>query len=135
MLPSGLPEIVEGAEKLSRFLTQSNHFSSDAVTGKAFIPDKHGKKSVARHTGEPPAELWELGRVYLGAEATIYGVAVCVTGEIRALGLDVLSEEPPPRHANIIGWPVHSDAEEQKSLRKKLALAVASASSLILKSA
>lgn len=132
-LPSGLPELVADDEKLARVLTQTGHYSSTAVKQSAFIPAPDGTKSVARHSGEPLEELWQLAQEYLGPAARIHGAAICVAADVRALALDVLAVEPPRRHANVVGWPTESDAELQKSRWKSLALAIAANSLLILK--
>jgi len=133
LLPSGLPELVGDDESLARVLTQTGHYSSTTVKASAFVPAPDGTKSVARHSGEPLDELWQLAQEYLGPDARIHGAAICVTKDVRALALDVRAAEPPRRHANIVGWPIESDAELQKSRWKELALVIASNSRLILK--
>jgi hypothetical protein len=39
--------------------------------------------------------------------------------QVRESQLDVLAAEPPPRHANLVGWP--SEKSEQKLIAKQLA--------------
>lgn len=134
LLPSGLPDIVGDAESLARFLTQSSHFTTVAVKPAALMPAPDGRKSVVRHDGKPPESLWDLSRTYLGADARVYGAAICVAADVRRAGLDVIAAEPPPRHANIVGWPVATDPAEQKARQKELALVIASQCVIVLRS-
>ncbi len=129
-LPSGLPDLVADAEDLARFLRSSSQFSSVFVKASAFLPAKDETTSVARHGAEPRGELWRLAEVFLGADAKIHGAAVCTARTIREQGIDVVATEPPPRHANIVGWPVNADPDLQKAQRKELALAIAAQSVL-----
>jgi hypothetical protein len=130
-LPSGLPDLVEHTEPLARFLRSSSQFSSAFVKASAFLPARDDMTSVARHGAEPRAELWKLAEVFLGAGAKIHGAAVCVAGAVREQNMDVVAAEPPPRHANIVSWPVDADPDLQKARRKELALAIAAQSTLV----
>ena len=133
LLPSGLPEIVADDEDLARVLRSSGHYSSSAVKPSAFIPPSDGPTSVMRHGAEPRDGLWELAAATLGREATIHGVAICRAAVPRQEGLDVLADEPPPRHANLAGWPADADPELRKAKRKEIAVAIASRSLLVKK--
>src|SRR5215213_4173503 len=120
-LPSGLPETVADEEDLARLLRSSAYFSSTAVKAAAFLPAKDGATSVIRHGAEPREELWKLASVFLGPEAKFHGAAICKARSIREQHLDVHAAEPPPRHANIVRWPVNADVELQKAQQKELA--------------
>jgi hypothetical protein len=100
-LPSGLPETVADEEDLARFLRSSGHFGSSFVKASAFMPAKDAMTSVIRHGAEDREHLWKLAKVFLGSEVKFYGAAICKARAIRDQQLDVLAEEPPPRHANI----------------------------------
>jgi len=130
-LPSGLPETVADDEELARLLRSSGHFSATVVKASAFIPAKDGQTSVIRHGAEPREALWNLARLFLGPEVKFHGAAVCKARSIREQRLDVVAAEPPPRHANIVNWPLNADAELQKAQRKELALAIAAVSELV----
>jgi len=130
-LPSGLPETVADEEELARLLRSSGHFSSTVVKASAFIPAKDGKTSVIRHGAEPREELWTLARLFLGPEIKFHGAAICKARSIREQLLDVVADEPPPRHGNIVNWPLNADAELQKAQQKELALAIAAVSRLV----
>lgn len=132
-LPSGLPDAVGDNEDLARILRQSSSFSSSGVKPSAFLPAKDGATSVVRHGAEPPASLWNVAIDIVGVQTKFYGAAIVATAIVRKEKLDVVADEPPPRHANIIGWPSHPDPDEEKARRKEVALALASASRLLRK--
>jgi hypothetical protein len=129
MLPSGLPEHVDDQEELARFLTQSSQFNAKMVKPTALLPNpKDGETSVSRHGPEPGDELWKLGLAAAG-ERPLYGAAIFEARVVRAAQLEVLADEPPPRHAVIQGWPrVDNDPELQKARQKELAAIIVSAS-------
>lgn len=127
MPPSELPEQIADDEDLSRFLTQRNQFTSLMAKPAAFLPSpKSQETSVFRH-GEKPAErLWALGREATG-ERTLYGAAIFKAHVPRSVNLEVVSDEPPPRHAVIRGWPwLENNPELQKARQKEMALVIAS---------
>lgn len=130
-LPSGLPDLVGDDEDLARIIRSSSHFTSSTVKASAFLPAKDGMTSVIRHGSEPREALWKVAAAVLGAEAKIHGAAICKTITIRQQRLDVVPDEPPPRHANIVGWPINADPELQKAQQKELALGIAAQSMLI----
>jgi hypothetical protein len=124
-LPSGLPDAVGDDEDLAKFLTSSSQFNAATVKPSAFMPStRTGETSVFRH-GEVPREiLWQIADENVGCNRTIYGAAVVKAKHIRAALLQVNSSEPPPRHANITGWPWSSaDPEFGKAEQKARALA------------
>lgn len=129
-LPSGLPESIADEEDLARVLRSSGHYSSTCVKPAAFLPAKDGMTSVIRHGADPVGALWRAAEAVLG-DAIRHGAAICKAAVIRAEGLDVLAHEPPPRHANIVGWPTNADPELQKAQQKEIALAIASQSTLV----
>lgn len=130
-LPSGLPDAVADDEDLARLLRSSGHFSATVVRASAFLPAKDGMTSVIRHGAEPRQDLWKLAEIFLGIGARFHGAAVCKAAVIRAQQLDVVAKEPPPRHANVVGWPLAADPELQKAQQKERALAIASQSVLV----
>lgn len=133
-LPSGLSDHIDEEEELARFLIQSNHFNSTMAKPAAFLPSPSDREtSVSRHNGTPREELWELGLV-AAAERMLYGAAVVRAGVIREIPLDLLADEPPPRHAVIRGWPQNdADPVMQKAKQKEMATVIASQSRLVLR--
>lgn len=132
-LPSGLPEHVGDEESLARFLTQSNHFNAVMVKPVAFLPNpKNGQTSVFRQGSEPQETLWQVGQEQIAGERNLHGVAIFKAKRVREVQLDVVAKEPPPRHANIIGWPsIASDPELEKAKRKDLANQIAQHAELL----
>jgi hypothetical protein len=130
MLASGLPELVADNEDLARFLTSSNQFSTQMVKPAAFLPSLRDREtSVFRHGGEPPETLWAIGDAHL---PRFHGAAIIKAHEVRATLLDVIADEPPERHAAIIGWPwLDDDPIEQKAWQKERAVQIASKAALL----
>lgn len=134
ILPSGLPRLVEDKEYLARFLTSSRHFNTVRVKETAFLPPKppnDGETSVFRHGKSPRDELWAIGRKNLGGQCTLHGAAIFAARDVRNQELDVVSKEPPPRHANIMWWPENEDRAEAKAKVKQRAIAIAACTILV----
>jgi hypothetical protein len=131
-LPSGLSDSVSDEEDLARFLTQSSHFTAILVKPAAFLPSpKDRETSVSRHGSEPRDELWTIGLSAAGAR-TLYAAAIFKAQVIRASQLEVVADEPPPRHAVIRGWPWdEADPELQKAKQKEIAAVIASQADLL----
>jgi hypothetical protein len=127
MLPSGLPEVVADDEPLARFLMSSSQFNALMVKPAAYMPSaKDGNTSVFRHGAEPRESLLEIAGTHVVGERTLHGVAICTAQQVRASELNVVAQEPPPRHANITGWPVvANDPEQTKAQQKERALLIA----------
>lgn len=134
-LPSGLPEQVDDNEDLIRFLTQSNQFNSLMAKPVAFLPNpKNGETSVFRDGTEPKEDFWKAGLEHIASERTLHGAAIVKARHVRAARLIVTGKEPPPRHANITGWPSSaSDPEMAKAERKDVANQIAQYAELILR--
>lgn len=133
MLPSGLPDIVAGEENLARFLRSSSYFNTTMVKPAAFLPNsKNRQTSVFRHGATPVVALVRIAQDRIPSGVTIHGAAICSAERVRSSILDVIAEEPPPLHANIVGWPVHAnDPELQKAEQKERATLLASSSTLV----
>ena len=125
-------------EKLARYIFSARHFSREKlrVKAEAFMPSR-GEVSVFRIDGLGENAIWEIGNdVARKRVQTLYARGDTRTNDIRSIRvddpmkttLDVVPHEPPPRHANIVGWP-----ENDKPRQKVLALQVAATAKLILK--
>ena len=125
-LPSGLSEDVRDDEDLARFLTSSSQFNALMVKPSAFLPSpRDGETSVFRHGSEPREALWQIGTDHV-VHRTLHGAAIVKTRHVRAARLEVVAQEPPPRHANIVGWPsLAPDPEMGKAERKERAALIA----------
>jgi hypothetical protein len=93
-----------------------------------FLPSPRDREtSVSRHGKSPSERLWQIGKEAAG-DRPLYGASVFEARAVRAAGLDVIAEEPPPRHAAIIGWPwIEDDPDLQKARQKERAALIASA--------
>lgn len=134
MLPSGLAELVDDEEEdLARFLTSSSQFNAVMVKPSAFLPSpKDGNTSVFRHGSKPRESLWRIAIEHVGAVRTLHGAAIVKATHVRSALLEVVAQEPPPRHANIVGWPwPMPDPELGKAERKERALVIAQHAELV----
>ena len=120
MLPSGLPELVADEEPLARFLTSSSLFNAAMVKPAAYLPSpKDGNTSVFRRGAEPRDSLRKIAEAHVLGQRTLHGVAICAARHVREAQLSVIAQEPPPRHANVAGWPVTANEPEQTKARQK----------------
>ena len=132
-LPSGLSEAIGHEEDLARFLTSSRQFNAVMVKPAAFLPSpSDGQTSVFRHGSEPREALWQIAREYAIGDRTLHGAAIFKARDVRAVPLDVVPSEPPPRHANIVGWAWSaSDPEMGKAELKEQAALIAQRANLL----
>lgn len=133
-LPSGLAEAVADEEDLARFLNSSRQFSNDAVRATAFLPRPgYDETSIFRHGSDPRESLWRIGRETVPVDRTLHGAAIVTTRAVRATSMEVVSSEPPERHASIVGWvPSGSDPDVVKAQRLRQALLIAQGARLVL---
>jgi hypothetical protein len=115
-----LPPDPAPSELTSRYLRQSNHYSASSgrVKPRASHPAPNDHKtSIFRVLGLTDSEIWALGdtAITLPPGSTLLARAELSVDQITATGLHVESEEPPPRHANIINWPVEKDEVMSKA--------------------
>jgi len=126
-LRSGLPEQVADAEDVVRFLTSSGHSNATAMKPVAFLPNpKNGETSVFRHGAEPLADLIAIGEKEVGGVRRVHGAAIIKASAIRKASLELRAGEPPPLHADIVGWPWKlEDLEFGKAEQKLIAALLA----------
>lgn len=132
-LPSGLEETIADDEDLARYLTSSSQFNAIMVKPAAFLPNpKDRETSVFRHGSEPRDRLWAIGVEHVAGGRNLHGVAICKARHVREAQLEVMAEEPPPRHAAIKGWPFsEADPELQKAKQKELAALISSKAEMV----
>jgi hypothetical protein len=135
MLPSGLPDAVEDAEPLARFLTSDKQFNASRVKPSAFMPGPvDDATSVFRQSADDLVALWSIADVELRGDRRARAVAVLRASDVRQASLDVQAHEPPLRHANIVGWPsAVGDRDQTRALRKERALLLSQAALLTLR--
>lgn len=133
MMSSGLPENISDDEKLARFLFSKSWFNSQGVKPAAFLPSNDRETSTFRHGSEPRDVLWAIGATILPDGRSIHGAAIVQAGDVRAVSLEILATEPPPRHACIRGWPwSEEDPDMQKAKHKNLATQLAAKAELVV---
>lgn len=100
------------------------HFSREKniVKRKAYEPSRgDAGTSVFLVTGLKEPAIWRLGKKFVAASRgkPILARADLKVGPIRRLGLDVIHDPLPRRHALVVGWP--SDKEKQKLRMQEVA--------------
>jgi hypothetical protein len=132
-LPSGLEEVITDDEDLARYLTSSSQFNAVMVKPSAFLPNpKDRETSVFRHGSEPRDKLWATSSEHAAGGRNLHGAAICKARDVREAQLEVMAEEPSPRHAAIRGWPFsEADPELQKAKQKELAALIASKAAIV----
>lgn len=88
---------------------------------------KNGETSVFRHGGKPLEELKTIAQAEVGAVRRTHSAAIVQGSVIREAKLEVRAKEPPPpRHADIVGWPWSKDDPDfGKAEQKGLAALIA----------
>lgn len=90
------------------------------------MPNPRGELSVFRVQGLGETEIWDIGRNYVSRPQgkTLRGRGEVTASLVQQQGLVVEADDIPPRHANVLGWPL------EKSARKLIAVELANQASL-----
>lgn len=132
---------VSPGEILTCFIRYNSHFSvvTNRVKPDAFLP--HRKRvdvSVFRISGLNDSaelsknEVWEIGWEYVQTEERpIKARADLLAAIVYDNNLEVVSDEPPQRHANIMPFPAENSPTDRKA-RRAIAIKLADASKLIV---
>ena len=135
VLPSDLPEPIADDEDLARFLVSSRQYNTSGVKHTAFLPSSiHDETSVFRHGSNPLERLWSLAENVDLKGRTLHGAAIVTAINVRESSLDVIADEPPPRHAAIRNWPDNNDVDLRKAQHKEIAMEIAAKARIILRS-
>lgn len=122
---------IDSSENLSRYVIYRKYIRPSDGTARpaAFMPPDNGELSVFRTTTVSEEAVWEIGDREVASKIgrPILGRADILCGKILSLHLEVHASEPPPRHANITGWP------EDKSERLLIAVNIAAEARYISK--
>jgi hypothetical protein len=134
-LPSQLCNEIADEEPLARFLNSTSQYkkSLSLVKSSAFMPGADHETSVFRHGSEPRDSLWAIGTTVIPAGRNLHGAAIIKSSDVRSCQLDVIADEPPPKHAVINKWPNDNDPEKQNAKVMHLATLLASKAELFLK--
>ena len=122
-------------EPLARYLIEKTSFvrTQNRVKFKVFMPF-HLAVSVFRTGGLSDSDIWEIGQEEVAGprNKTLYGRAEVLGSHVEQVAvqspLQVVIDEPPPRHANIVGWP------DEQSTQQLIAIKLAEMATLTLKS-
>lgn len=131
-LESGLPEDIGGEETLARFVMSSSHYNALGIKYAAFLPNpRNGETSVFRYAEQVAESLHAIGEsVARHRGLQLHGTSLVLAQAVFDASLRVVAAEPPPRHANIVGWPaIDSDPALQKASQKERAMLIAQAAS------
>ena len=113
--------------RLSRFLTQSNHYKGQRATYKAFMPPPDLELSTY-HTDDLDADaIRDLAQTNvlpdIAIGRSIYGHADLPVASYAAQNLTATRDDDPERHTLIAGWPVGT--ADDKETHKEIALELA----------
>jgi hypothetical protein len=123
-------DIVGANEILSRYIFSTRYFSRSPlrVKAEAYMPSR-GEVSVFRINGLSEIAIWEIGSdIARKRDRTLHARGDTKASDVMKLALEILPNEPPPRHAALVGWP-----ENDKARQKLIALQVAAVATLVLK--
>jgi hypothetical protein len=115
---------IEPNEPITRYILSRSHFSptKKRVKARALEPSpRDNRTSVFRIRDLKQTQVWEIGwrDVAKVRKRTLHARADLSVSTVLEIGLHVEPEEPPPRHANIQGWP--ESKSEKMSLSQRLA--------------
>ena len=113
---------VRAAGSLARFAVEGNRLTDSIVKPKLFEPNRALQLSVFRIGGLPCKEICDLGVKVAEQHPTsrrLHGWGEFSESAVNDAGLRVEHDEVPPRHANIVDWPV--DVSERKQRQQLLA--------------
>jgi hypothetical protein len=84
------------------------------------LPNRESETSVFRISDTIAEDIWTIGERYVApSRGPILGRADLYASTVIENGLQVDPQEPPEKHANIIGWP--NEKSEQKLIAQELA--------------
>lgn len=122
---------VQSSEILSRYIFAESHYSTSdqRVMYTAFMPRSDDLSvSVFRTSGLSEHDVWSIGKsVGKVSDRGLHGRGDIVAAEVTGQNLDIDSDDDPPRHANIVGWP------QEKHKRQQIAQILASVATLRLR--
>jgi hypothetical protein len=115
--PPDLPPRAADDEELTRFLTQSNHYTSTRVSARAFsLPRGATTISVFRTEGLDDSARWLLGdeRIQHTLTRRVLGAALFTPTTVASAGLRLDRDGVGHhRHASLCDWPTGKDAQKE----------------------
>lgn len=131
--PDPVPLPVTETERISRYVLDKGHFTLGRVKFRAFLPPNNNTPdgvalSVGRTEDLTEIAVWEWGDENVAAST---GRIILARGDFTLADLrdvsddgttlTVVPDEPPPRHADVIGWPPVDQKGARTSLAQQLA--------------
>ncbi|HHT9111299.1 MAG TPA: hypothetical protein ACFYDZ_09105 [Candidatus Brocadiaceae bacterium] len=114
---------IKSEENLARYILHKNYISAlhKRVKYAVFMPAPNGETSVFRISCLSENEIWEIGNREVSQKRglPLLGRADISAFHILDENLQLIPDNNPPRHANIVGWP--SEKSEQKLIAMELA--------------
>ncbi len=127
-LQSGRDEAIADNEPLQRAIISKSQFSGTRGRVKPALlsPNPHVELSVSRigGLGERKIRLLADDVAKKRGKPASLGYGKLRVRAPRCLGLDVVADEPPCHHANIVGWPSDTDPDDQRRRQLQLAKAL-----------
>ena len=114
-----MPPQVDPAEPITRYIFSSSHFSPQAnrIKHNAFMPPASGGTSVFRTSGLVETDIWAIGQgISTQRSQQLHARGDLFSSDVLSVSLAVEPSEPPPRHANITGWPQEKDLIKLKAM-------------------
>lgn len=114
------PTPISPTEILARFVTSKQHYrpSNNTIRWNAFMPNRSRETSVFRTSGISDNEIWSLGDRHI--QKQILGRGDIVVSKVTDKGLEVVPDDTPERHANILGWADYDERSKNKSIALQL---------------
>jgi hypothetical protein len=127
--PGNQPRPIAPTERISRYVLDKKQFDGLRVKFRAFEPPAAETAiSVTRSSGLTDHDVWAHGDRWVAAAG---GRTIYARGDFTAASivdvrsgdhlLSVSPDEPPPRHANLVGYPTIKHKEVRKSLAQQMA--------------
>ena len=129
------------SEKLTRFIQfkTGRYKEPNTVEHMTFLPRKEEVNISVFRISELPdedaptnSEVWEIGHQHVSTkERPVKAQADLLASSVYEINLEVISSEPPHRHADITSLP-ETNSPVNKVKRRSLATKLANASKLVL---
>jgi len=104
--------------QFARFADEGGKITVNGAKSKLFEPNRENKLSVFDVTGRTDKDICETGieQVAKPKGKRLHGWAKITSTHIEQAGLEIIHDDNPPGHANVI-WPEGRDDKRTKSLQ------------------
>ncbi len=101
-----------------RFADEKGKITERGAKPKLFEPNRENRLSVFDVAGRPDKDICEMGieQVAKPKGRRLHGWAKITSTDIEQAGLEIIRDDNPPGHANVI-WPEGRDDKRSKSLK------------------